>query len=56
VLEGFVRRAPSSDVSEGLEPPNAVLSKVDADGNVCVYTVAATHLLIDVNGYVSALE
>jgi uncharacterized protein YkwD len=30
---------------------NAVTSKVGADGTVCVYTHAATHLIVDVNGY-----
>ena len=30
---------------------NAVTSKVGADGTVCIYTHAATHLIVDVNGY-----
>jgi hypothetical protein len=30
--------------------PNAVLTKLAADGSVCVFTSASTHLLIDVNG------
>jgi hypothetical protein len=34
--------------------PNAVIAKVGADGKVCLFTLAATHLLADVNGYVGA--
>jgi uncharacterized protein YkwD len=30
---------------------NAVTSKVGADGTVCIYTHAATDLIVDVNGY-----
>ena len=30
---------------------NAVTTKVGADGAVCIYTDAATHLIVDVNGY-----
>ena len=33
---------------------NAVLAKIGTNGNVCVYTSAATDLIIDVNGYVPA--
>lgn len=32
--------------------PNAVLAKVGDGGQVCVYTPVATHIVIDVNGYV----
>ncbi len=32
--------------------PNAVLAKVGTDGKVCIYTSAATHLVVDVNGFV----
>jgi hypothetical protein len=31
---------------------NAILAKIGTSGNVCVYTSAATDLIIDVNGYV----
>jgi hypothetical protein len=31
--------------------PNAVLAKVSADGAVCVFTLAATHIVVDVNGW-----
>ncbi|MCU1399318.1 MAG: putative thermolysin family peptidase [Acidimicrobiales bacterium] len=30
---------------------NAVISRIAADGTVCVFTQQATHLVIDVNGY-----
>ena len=33
---------------------NAVLAKVGANGEVCIYTSAATDLVVDVNGYVPA--
>lgn len=32
--------------------PNAVLAKIDSDGRVCIFTLADTDLVIDVNGYV----
>ena len=32
--------------------PNAVLAKVGAGGKVCIYTLAETDIVIDVNGYV----
>lgn len=35
----------------GSTVPNAVISKVAADGTVCFYTNASTHLIVDVNGY-----
>jgi sugar lactone lactonase YvrE len=38
--------------SAGVVVPNAVLAKVGAGGKVCLYTLAATDLLVDVNGYV----
>ena len=34
--------------------PNAVLSKVGANGNVCIFTLAAVDLVVDVNGFVPA--
>jgi hypothetical protein len=36
----------------GIEP-NAVLAKLSATGSVCIYTFAASHLVVDVNGYTS---
>ena len=34
--------------------PNAVLSKVGVGGKVCVFSSAATHLVVDVNGFFPA--
>ena len=34
--------------------PNAVLAKVGTDGKVCIFTLADTDLVVDVNGYVPA--
>jgi hypothetical protein len=36
---------------EGETIPNAVVAKLGVGGKVCIYTFAATHLLVDVNGY-----
>ncbi len=33
---------------------NAILAKVGTNGRVCVYTLATTHIVVDVNGYVSS--
>jgi hypothetical protein len=30
--------------------PNAVIAKLGAGGKVCLYTYAATNLIVDVNG------
>ena len=40
----------------GQTQPNAVLSKIslDDDGQVCVFSKASTHVVVDVNGYVPA--
>jgi hypothetical protein len=35
----------------GSTVPNAVFTKVAADGTVCFYSNASTHLIVDVNGY-----
>ena len=35
----------------GSTVPNAVFTKVAADGTVCLYSNASTHLIVDVNGY-----
>jgi len=37
----------------GAVVPNAVLAKVGGDGRVCIYTLAETDLVVDVNGYVA---
>lgn len=38
----------------GTARPNAALSKISLDGNgqICIFTLAETHLIVDVNGYV----
>ena len=43
----------SLNFAPGATVANAVTSKVGADGMVCIYNEAATHLLVDVNGYYS---
>lgn len=43
--------ASSLNYSYGQTIPNAVISKVAANGTVCFYTLAATHLIVDINGY-----
>src|SRR5690606_22627947 len=35
----------------GANVPNQVIAPVSADGEVCFYSYAATHLLADINGY-----
>ncbi len=37
--------------ASGQTVANAVTTKVGADGAVCIYSDAATHLIVDVNGY-----
>jgi chitodextrinase len=32
--------------------PNAVLAKLDPNGNTCIYTKSTTHIVADINGYV----
>ncbi len=33
---------------------NAVITKIGTNGNVCIFTYATTHLIVDVNGYFPA--
>jgi hypothetical protein len=40
--------------SAGQTIPNAVFAKLGSDGRVCIYTYAAAHLIVDVNGFVPA--
>ena len=35
----------------GVSSPNLVISKIGADGKVCLFTQASAHLLADINGY-----
>ena len=52
---GEPRPDPASNVNytPGGAFPNAVLSKIGDNGRICVYSLAATHLVVDVNGYVA---
>lgn len=47
-----VPNASHVNYSAGDVTPNAVLAKLSADGSVCVFSLAAAHVAIDVNGYV----
>lgn len=38
----------------GQTVPNAVATKIGTDGKVCIYSIVATDVLVDVNGYVPA--
>ncbi len=38
----------------GVTTPNAVLTQIGANGTVCVYTHATTHLVIDTNGHLGS--
>ena len=38
-------------LTPGAVEPNSVLAPVDASGEVCVWTYAASHVLVDVNGW-----
>ena len=46
------KRPTSSNLNyvAGQVVPNAVITKIGANSNVCFYTQATTHLIIDVNG------
>jgi hypothetical protein len=47
-----VPNASNLNYAAGEVVANAVVAKVGAGGRVCVFTFAATHLAVDVNGYV----
>jgi hypothetical protein len=42
--------ASNVNYAAGQVVPNAVIAKVGAAGKVCVYTMSATDLVVDVNG------
>ncbi len=46
--------ASNVNYSAGQVVPNAVLAKVGTNGDVCVFTLAASDFVIDVNGFVPA--
>ena len=35
----------------GAVEPNSVLAPVDSTGEVCIWTYAASHVLVDINGW-----
>jgi hypothetical protein len=45
--------ASNLNYQQGQTIPNAVLSQLAADGRLCIYTSAPTHLLVDVTGGLS---
>jgi hypothetical protein len=45
--------ASNVNYTTGLTIPNLVIAKVGDDGKVCLYSLAATHLIADVNAYYS---
>ncbi len=47
---GAVPTASNVNYSAGVVVPNAVLSRVGAGGKVCVFSLAETDLIVDVNG------
>ena len=46
--------ASNLNYSAGQTIANTVTSKVSANGKVCIYTSAPTHLIADINGYFAA--
>lgn len=48
---GTVPTASNLNHGVGATVPNATVTKIGANGSVCIFTVAATHLLVDVNGW-----
>jgi hypothetical protein len=46
--------ASNLNYATGATVPNAVITKIGAGGKICFYTLAATHLIVDVNGYYPA--
>ena len=47
-----VPNASNLNFAAGQTVPNAVVAKVGVGGTVCVFAERATHLLVDVNGFV----
>ena len=48
-----VPTASNVNYTTGRDIPNNTISKLSPSGTVCIYTDAAAHLLVDVNGYAS---
>ncbi|MGD9705590.1 MAG: esterase-like activity of phytase family protein [Acidimicrobiia bacterium] len=48
---GGVPNAANLNYLAGSTIPNAVIAKIGKTGTICFFTLAATHLVVDVNGY-----
>ncbi len=48
-------QASSLNIAQGGNTANEVIAKLTTTGEICIYTKATTHLLVDVTGYVPAL-
>ena len=46
--------ASNLNYTAGKTIPNAVVTKLSATGTVCLYTLAATDMIVDVTGYFTA--
>ena len=46
--------ASNLNYAAGQSIPNAVIAKIGSGGDICLYTSAATHLVVDVNGWFAA--
>lgn len=44
---------PNLNFTTGDTTPNNVIVKIGAGGTVCLYTMAATHLIADLNGWIT---
>ncbi len=49
---GGLPNASNLNFVAGQSVPNGVVAKVDWAGNVCLWSTTATHLVVDVVGYV----
>ncbi|MFN6118029.1 MAG: hypothetical protein ACK5CE_00095 [Actinomycetes bacterium] len=45
--------ASTSNLQPGTDVANAVFARLDAHGEVCIYTSASTHVIVDLNGSLS---
>jgi hypothetical protein len=52
---GTVPDASNLNFQAGVSVPNAVIAPVSADGKVCFYASADTHLLADVAGWFASI-
>jgi protein involved in polysaccharide export with SLBB domain len=50
--ESGLPKASNVNYGPGDVVPNAVLAKIGTGGKVCIYTLAGTDIVVDVNGYV----